>query len=304
MGRLDDRVVAVTGAGRGIGKEIALLAAQQGAKVVVNDLGGNTDGTGTTNIADEVVAEIRDAGGEAVANTESIAEVSGGQSLVDTAVETFGGMDVLVNNAGILRDKTIFNMEEADWDAVIAVHLKGHYCCSRPFAKYIREHNRTGARIINFSSVSGLYGNFGQANYGAAKAGIAGFSRVLALELAKYACTVNTISPGALTRMTIPLRENRGEKVEDEDLAAGGPQHIAPLVAWLAGEESAGITSEIFHTGRGGVAIMQQPRVIKQFKKASGTWTMSELDLVVPQLIEAKKANMQAADEGGSAITI
>lgn len=304
MGRLDDRVVAVTGAGRGIGKEIALLAAQQGAKVVVNDLGGNTDGTGTTNIADEVVAEIRDAGGEAVANTESIAEVSGGQSLVDTAVETFGGMDVLVNNAGILRDKTIFNMEEADWDAVIAVHLKGHYCCSRPFAKYIREHNRTGARIINFSSVSGLYGNFGQANYGAAKAGIAGFSRVLALELAKYACTVNTISPGALTRMTIPLRENRGEKVEDEDLAAGGPQHIAPLVAWLAGEESAGITSEIFHTGRGGVAIMQQPRVIKQFKKASGTWTMDELDLVVPQLIEAKKANMQAADEGGSAITI
>ena len=304
MGRLDDRVVAVTGAGRGIGKEIALLAARQGAKVVVNDLGGNTDGTGTTNIADEVVAEIRDAGGEAVANTESIAEVSGGQSLVNTAVETFGGMDVLVNNAGILRDKTIFNMEEADWDAVMAVHLKGHYCCSRPFAKYIREHNRTGARIINFSSVSGLYGNFGQANYGAAKAGIAGFSRVLALELAKYACTVNTISPGALTRMTIPLRENRGEKVEDEDLAAGGPQHIAPLVAWLAGEESAGITSEIFHTGRGGVAIMQQPRVIKQFKKTSGTWTMDELDLVVPQLIEAKKANMQAADEGGSAITI
>jgi NAD(P)-dependent dehydrogenase (short-subunit alcohol dehydrogenase family) len=304
MGRLDDRVVVVTGAGRGIGKEIALLAAQQGAKVVVNDLGGNTDGTGTTNIADEVVAEIRDAGGEAVANTESVAEVSGGQSLVDTAVEAFGGMDVLVNNAGILRDKTIFNMQEADWDAVMAVHLKGHYCCSRPFAKYIRENNRTGARIINFSSVSGLYGNFGQANYGAAKAGIAGFSRVLALELAKYACTVNTISPGALTRMTIPLRENRGEKVEDEDLAAGGPQHIAPMVAWLAGEESAGVTSEIFHTGRGGVAIMQQPRVIKQFKKASGTWTMDELDLVVPQLIEAKKANMQAADEGGSAITI
>ena len=173
MGRLDDRVVAVTGAGRGIGKEIALLAAQQGAKVVVNDLGGNTDGTGTTNIADDVVAEIRDAGGEAVVNTKSIAEVSGGQSLVNTAVEAFGGMDVLVNNAGILRDKTIFNTEEADWDAVMAVHLKGHYCCSRPFAKYIREQNRTGARIINFSSVSGLYGNFGQANYGAAKAGIA-----------------------------------------------------------------------------------------------------------------------------------
>jgi len=294
----------VTGAGRGIGKEIALLMAREGAKVVVNDLGGHTDGTGTTNIAEEVVEEIRAMGGEAVANTESVAEVAGGESMVKSALDAFGGMDILVNNAGILRDKTIFNMQEADWDAVMAVHLKGHYCCSRPFAKYIRENNHTGARIINFSSVSGLYGNFGQANYGAAKAGIAGFSRVLALELAKYACTVNTISPGALTRMTIPLRENRGEKVEDEDLAAGGPQHIAPIVVWLAAPESAGITAEIFHTGRGGVGIMQQPRVIKQFKKTNGTWTQDELDLAVPQLIEAKAANMQAADESGSVITI
>ncbi len=304
MGRLDDRVAVVTGAGRGIGKEIALLMAREGAKVVVNDLGGHTDGTGTTNIAEEVVEEIRAMGGEAVANTESVAEVAGGESMVKSALDAFGGMDILVNNAGILRDKTIFNMQEADWDAVMAVHLKGHYCCSRPFAKYIRENNHTGARIINFSSVSGLYGNFGQANYGAAKAGIAGFSRVLALELAKYACTVNTISPGALTRMTIPLRENRGEKVEDEDLAAGGPQHIAPIVVWLAAPESAGITAEIFHTGRGGVGIMQQPRVIKQFKKTNGTWTQDELDLAVPQLIEAKAANMQAADESGSVITI
>ena len=304
MGRLDDRVAVVTGAGRGIGKEIALLMAKQGAKVVVNDLGGSTDGTGTTNIADEVVEEIRAMGGEAVANTESVAEVAGGESMVESALSAFGGMDILVNNAGILRDKTIFNMEEADWDAVMAVHLKGHYCCSRPFAKYIRENNRTGARIINFSSVSGLYGNFGQANYGAAKAGIAGFSRVLALELAKYACTVNTISPGALTRMTIPLRENRGEKVEDEDLAAAGPQHVAPIVVWLAALESTGITAEIFHTGRGGVGIMQQPRVIKQFKKTNGAWSQDELDRVVPQLIEAKTANMQAADESGSVITI
>lgn len=303
MGRLDERVVVVTGAGRGIGREIALLAASEGAKIVVNDLGGGTDGKGTTNIADDVVAEIRDNGGEAVSNTASVAEVGGGESLVRTAVDAFGGMDVLVNNAGILRDKTIFNMEEADWDAVIAVHLKGHYCCSRPFAKYIREHNRTGARIINFSSVSGLYGNFGQANYGAAKAGIAGFSRVLALELAKYGCTVNTISPGALTRMTIPLRENRGESVEQEDLDAGGPQHVAPIVAWLASEASAGITSEIFHTARGGVAIMQQPRVIKQFKKSSGLWRLDELDDVVPLLVEAKKANMQAADEGALTIS-
>jgi len=304
MGRLDDRVVVVTGAGRGIGKEIAMLTASEGAKVVVNDLGGATDGTGTTNVAEEVAAEIRAAGGEAVANTDSVAEVAGGEAIVQSAIDAFGGMDVLVNNAGILRDKTIFNMEEADWDAVLAVHLKGHYCCSRPFARYIREHNRTGARIINFSSVSGLFGNFGQANYGAAKAGIAGFSRVLALELAKYGCTVNTISPGALTRMTIPLRENRGETVADEELESGGPQHIAPIVAWLAGEESAGITSEIFHTGRGGVAIMQQPRIIKQFRKSSGVWTLEELDQVVPQLIEAKQANVAAADESGAAVTV
>jgi NAD(P)-dependent dehydrogenase (short-subunit alcohol dehydrogenase family) len=297
MGRLDDRVVAITGAGRGIGKEIALLAAREGAKVVVNDLGSNTDGSGGGNIADDVVKEIEAMGGEAVANTESIAEVSGGESLLQSALDAFGKMDVLVNNAGILRDRTIFKMEESDWDAVIAVHLKGHYCCSRPFANYIRENNHTGARIINFSSVSGLYGNFGQANYGAAKAGIAGFSRVLALELAKYACTVNTISPGALTRMTIPLRENRGETVEQEDLEAGGPQHIAPIVAWLASEASAGVTSEIFHTARGGVAIMQQPLVIKQFKKTSGVWSLDELDQVVPQLVAARAANIEAAKD-------
>ncbi len=301
VGRLDDKVAVITGAGRGIGREIALLMASEGARVVVNDLGGNTDGSGTGKVADDVVAEIRAAGGEAVSHTESIAEVAGGQSLVETALEAFGGMDVLVNNAGILRDKTIFNMEESDWDAVIAVHLKGHYCCSRPFARYIRETNRTGCRIINFSSVSGLYGNFGQANYGAAKAGIAGFSRVLALELAKYGCTVNTISPGALTRMTIPLREGRGEKVTETELAQSGPQHIAPIVAWLATDEAAGITSEIFHTGYGGVAIMQQPKVIKQFRKTTGVWSLDELDAVVPKLVAARKANVEAADAQGEA---
>ena len=183
MNRLQDRIAVVTGAGRGIGREIALLMASQGAKVVVNDLGANTDGTGSTMIADDVVAEIRAAGGEAVSNTDSVADVAGGERLIKTAIDAFGGMDILTNNAGILRDRTIFKMEESDWDAVLAVHLKGHYCCTRPFANYIRAENRTGCRIINFSSVSGLFGNFGQANYGAAKAGIAGFSRVIALEL-------------------------------------------------------------------------------------------------------------------------
>jgi NAD(P)-dependent dehydrogenase (short-subunit alcohol dehydrogenase family) len=304
MGRLDDKVAVITGAGRGIGREIALLMAREGARIVVNDLGSNTDGTGTGKIADDVVAEIRASGGEAVANTDSVAEIAGGENLVRTAVDAFGGMDILVNNAGILRDRTIFNMEESDWDAVMAVHLKGHYACSRPFARYIREVNRTGCRIINFSSVSGLIGNFGQANYGAAKAGISGLSRVLALELAKYGCTVNTISPGALTRMTIPLRENRGEQVKDEDLEEGGPQHVAPICAWLATESAAGITSQIFHTGRGGIAIMQQPAIIRQFHKSDGVWTLAELDRYVPMLIAAKQAHDRMVKESAIPVEI
>ena len=200
MGALDGKIAVVTGAGRGIGHDIAVAFAREGAKVVVNDLGGEVDGSGGSKIADKVVEELKAADGEGVAHYDTVATPEGGRGIFQSAIDSFGAMDILVNNAGILRDRTIFNMEEEDWDAVMAVHLKGHYCCTRPFAQYIRETNRPGCRIINFSSVSGLYGNFGQTNYGAAKSGIAGFSRVLALELAKYSATVKTSSPGAPTR--------------------------------------------------------------------------------------------------------
>jgi NAD(P)-dependent dehydrogenase (short-subunit alcohol dehydrogenase family) len=285
---LDGKVAIVTGAGRGIGREIALDFARQGARVVVNDLGGEADGSGAGRVADAVVEEITGLGGEAVANADSVATVEGGHAIFREALDAFGSLDVLVNNAGILRDRTLFKMEEEDWDAVIAVHLKGHYACSRPFARYIRETGRHGCRIVNFSSVSGLLGNFGQSNYGAAKAGIAGFSRVLALELAKYGCTVNTISPGAATRLTIPLMEGRGEGEAAED-PARSPAQIAPVVTWLASPAAQEVTGQIFHVMRGEVGIMQQPAVIRAFRKGDAGWTLEDLDRVMPELLEAKR---------------
>jgi NAD(P)-dependent dehydrogenase (short-subunit alcohol dehydrogenase family) len=302
MGVLDGKIAVVTGAGRGIGREIALMFAREGAKVVVNDLGVQTDGTGTSRIADEVVGAIRAAGGEALASYDNVATVDGGDAIFRTAVDGFGALDILVNNAGILRDKTIFNMEESDWDAVIAVHLKGHYCCTAPFARYIRETNRQGCRIINFSSVSGLRGNFGQSNYGAAKAGVAGFTRVLALELKKYACTVNAISPGAATRMTIPLAEGRGQTVDPND-PRRGPQGIAPAVTWVASPAAADLTGQIIHVARGTVGIMQQPAVVRSFR-TDGLWSLEDLDRVMPALMDAKKAHDERVAKEGQPETL
>ena len=287
MGRLNDKIAVVTGAGRGIGKETALFLAKEGAKVIVNDLGGNTDGTGGTQIADEVVEEIKSAGGEAVANYDSVSDFAGGQNIFQTAIDAFGGMDILINNAGILRDKTLFNMEENDWDQVIAVHLKGHFNCTKPFASYIRETNRMDCRIINMSSVSGLYGNFGQTNYGAAKAGIAGFTRSLSFEMAKYKCTVNTISPGAATRMTIDLIKAAGRDVDVNDWKQG-PQQLAPVITWLCCDEASDVTNQIIHVQNGTVGIMQQPAVIESFL-SDEIWSLDQLDRVIGNLVETKK---------------
>ena len=298
MGLLENKVAIVTGAGRGIGKEICLHLAKQGAKIVVNDLGGDRDGSGGGKIADEVVKEINDLGLEATANYDSVSTVQGGENIFQSAIDTFGGADILVNNAGILRDKTLYNMEESDWDSIMEVHLTGHYNCTRPLVRFIRDTNRADCRIINMSSVSGLFGNFGQVNYGAAKAGIAGFTRSLALEVAKYKCTVNTISPGAATRLTIDLIEAAGRKYDENDWTQG-PEQIAPVVTWLCTKAASEVTSQIIHSQGGILGIMQQPAIIKSFT-TDDLWTLDQLNSLIPDLVESKKYHDEDVAEKGA----
>jgi NAD(P)-dependent dehydrogenase (short-subunit alcohol dehydrogenase family) len=247
-GLCQGRVAIVTGAGRGIGREHALSLARQGAKVVVNDLGAAVDGTGgDVSPAEEVVNEIKAMGGEAIANGDNVADWEGAQRLINSAIETFGDLHALVNNAGILRDRMLANMTEQEWDAVINVHLKGTFAPSRWAVAYWRERAKAGepvsGRIVNTTSVSGIYGNLGQANYGAAKAGIAAFTNIVALEVARYGVTVNAVGPVALTRMT----EGLGPAPEnDEAREARAPHWIAPIVTWLCSEEAAGVTGRVF----------------------------------------------------------
>lgn len=247
-GLCDGRVAIVTGAGRGIGREHALMLASEGAKVVVNDLGGEIDGTGgDASPAQQVVEEIKGMGGEAVANGDDVSDWEGAQRMVNMAIETFGGLDAIVNNAGILRDRMLSNMTEAEWDAVIKVHLKGTFAPARWAAAYWRERSKAGetndGRIINTSSVSGIYGNPGQTNYGAAKAGIAAFTVIAAQELHRYGVTVNAIAPGALTRMT----ENLGMgQLDEEGRESMNPRWIAPICTWLVSKESASVTGRVF----------------------------------------------------------
>ena len=243
MGSLDGRVAIITGAGRGIGREHALLFAREGARVVVNDLGGANDGTGTDlTPAQHVVDEIKAIGGEAIVNGDNVADWQGAQRLINSAIETFGDLDILVNNAGILRDRVVVNMTEEEWDAVITVHLKGHFAPTRWAAAYWREQHKAGngrpRNLVHTSSTSGLFANPGQSNYGAAKTGIATFSQIVAKELIRYNVKSNTIAPGARTRLTLatPGLEEIMKPAEG-GFDQWDPANISPLVAYLASVE-------------------------------------------------------------------
>jgi NAD(P)-dependent dehydrogenase (short-subunit alcohol dehydrogenase family) len=255
----EGRVAVVTGAARGIGREHALSLARHGAKVVVNDLGGNMDGTGVdATPAQQVVEEITAAGGEAAVNGDDVATWEGAQRLVNTAVETFGDLHVVVNNAGILRDRMLANLTEAEWDDVIRVHLKGTFGPARWAAAYWRDRVKAGervdGRIINTTSVSGMYGNPGQTNYGAAKAGIAAFTIIASLELARYGVTVNAVGPVALTRMTEGLRD---EPETEEERELRSPRWVAPIVTWLASSHSAHVSGRVFEASGQSLAVAE-----------------------------------------------
>ncbi|HWH31417.1 MAG TPA: SDR family oxidoreductase [Egibacteraceae bacterium] len=296
MGALDGRVAIITGAGRGIGREHALLFAEEGARVVVNDLGGGTDGSGADQgPAHEVVEEIRAMGGEAVANGDNVAEWEGGRRLVQTAIDAFGRLDVLVNNAGILRDRVLVNMEEHEWDAVMAVHLKGHFVPTRFAAAYWREQVKAGeavsGAVINTSSGAGLFGNFGQTNYSAAKAGIAAFTITAAMELGRYGVRVNAIAPLARTRLTLQT-PGLGDVVappEAEDaFDVWHPGNISPLVAYL-GTADCPFTGGVFHVGGREVGLVQNWTVGEVLSSPSGTrWTVAELAAESKRMLEGR----------------
>jgi NAD(P)-dependent dehydrogenase (short-subunit alcohol dehydrogenase family) len=280
MGMLNGKVAIVTGAGRGIGREEALLLASEGAKVIVNDVGAARDGAGAdVHPAQQTVDDILAAGGEAALNSDDVSSWTGAENLVKQAVDTFGQLDILVNNAGILRDKMSFNMDESDWDDVIRVHLKGHFATSHFAAVHWRNRSKGGedvtGRIINTASEAGLFGNAGQANYGAAKAGIAAMTIILGRELERYGVTVNAISPRARTRMTEDLFGDMA-KAEEGKFDAFGPENVAPLVVFLATPAAADINGQNFVVYGGSVWVMQGWQPAGELKRDS-RWTPKEL---------------------------
>ncbi len=283
--RLAGKVAIVTGSGRGIGAAHAMALAMHGAKVVVNDPGVNRDGTGTSNVADETVAAIKKAGGEAVANYDSVMTPEGGEAIVKCAVEKLGGLHILVNNAGFLRDKSSWSMAPEDFDAVVKVHLYGHFNCIRPAAAIMRQ--QKWGRIINTSSEAGAIGNFGQANYASAKEGIVGLTRVLARELGKYGVTSNAIRPQAATRMTMTedvlaniaklggLKD--AKEAEKVFMSTASPEFISPIIIFLCSEEAANVNGRVFLVGGGKFGLYNEPDVVASVEKAAQVWDTEEL---------------------------
>jgi len=297
--RLKGKVAIVTGSGRGIGRAEALLLAQEGARVVVNDLGGARDGVGeAASPADKVVKEIKDRGGKAMANYDSVATPEGGENIIKSALNAFGRLDILVNNAGILRDRMIFNMTPEEWDIIMKVHLYGHFNCTRPACVVFRQ-QRSG-RIINTSSPAGL-GNMGQANYSAAKEGIVGFTRTVARDMGRYGVTCNAIRPLAATRLTLSAELAEAiEKAsaEGKPLPVGPevtgllppPQDIAPFVIYLATDEAANINGCTFLVAGNQIALYSEPQPIRTIFK-TGAWTLDELVAAVPVTLAAGLVN-------------
>jgi NAD(P)-dependent dehydrogenase (short-subunit alcohol dehydrogenase family) len=306
---LDGKVAVITGSGRGIGRSCALLMAQEGCKVVVNDYGVDVDGrTPRSDPADETVEMIKSAGGQAIANYDSVATMQGGENMVKMALDTFGRLDAIVHVAGILRDRMVFNMTEEEWDSVIAVHLKGFFAITKPASILFRQ-QRSG-RIIGFSSGSGLRGNSGQANYGAAKAGIAGMIRVVSRDMGRYGVTVNGISPSADTRMTQSVPDSAREARAARGIAgaavrrpAAPPEQIAPMVAYLCSDDAWNINGQIFAVGGGNVSLLYHPfppfRTI--FKEEQ--WTVEDLQRQVPQQLMAGVENPAPPAEAATTAT-
>ncbi len=301
MGALDGRVAIITGAGRGIGREHALLFAAEGAKVVVNDLGGAMDGSGDDRTpAQAVVEEIKAMGGEAIVNADDVSDWEGGQRLVTAAIEAFGDLHVLVNNAGILRDRVLVNMTEDEWDLVVKVHLKGHFVPTRWAAAYWREQTKAGreikASVINTSSTSGLLGNPGQANYGAAKAGIGAFTVITAQELGRYGVRVNAIAPAARTRLT-EATPGLGEVVkppsDGSTFDLWDPANVSPLVAWLATEDCPA-TGKVYFVQGGLIALMTNWAMANRIEKED-RWTVDELNQAMVELDDPAPAEAGSA---------